>query len=82
MEKANDEKKASGRKGREDGIICAQSPVAWASPAERWKKKPSESGFFTCHTICAKNCLFPGVYKIDKRVKNDGERAREIEIVN
>lgn len=68
MEKANDEKKASGRKGREDGIICAQNPVAWASPAERWKKT-SESGFFTCHPICAKKCLFPGVYKIDKRVK-------------
>ena len=46
------------------------------------KKKTSESGFFTCHPICAKKCLFPGVYKIDKRVKNDGERAREIEIVN
>lgn len=76
MEKANDEKKASGRKGREDGIICAQSPVAWASPAERWKKNIGIRVLYVSSNMCEKMSL-PGVHKIDKRVKKMMERERE-----
>lgn len=75
-------KKASGRKGREDGIICAQSPVAWASPAERWKKKHRNQGSLRVIQYVRKNVSSRCPQNRQKGKKNDGERAREIEIVN
>ena len=39
-------------------------------------KKTSESGFFTCHPICAKKCLFPGLQNRQKG-KKMMERERE-----